>query len=202
MLSEGVAGVDEIDGLLKRLGGFRMGPFELMDLIGLDVNFSVSVSVWEQLGRPARLRPSTIQQGLVERKLLGRKSKQGYYSYQSEHPLPAAPVDRRSFDLPEELYKAVRLFCEPGAEGAASITEQYVFARTLSAIINEAALAVDDGVASVADIDTAMRLGVNYPRGPLEWAEKIGRRTCRFLLDALNRRVDDGRFAPAWWLRQ
>lgn len=202
MLAEGVAGVDEIDAVLKTIGGFRMGPFELVDLIGIDVNFNVTVSVWEQLGRPARLRPSPIQQALFERKLFGRKSKQGFYSYQSEHPLPAVPVERRSFDLPEELYKAVRLFCDGGAAASGSITEQYIFARTLAAIINEAALAQDDDIASAEDIDTAMELGTNYPLGPLEWAEKIGRHTCRFLLDALNRRADDGRFAPAWWLRR
>lgn len=201
MLGEGVGGIDEIDQTMKQLGGFRMGPFELMDLVGIDVNYTVSCSVWEQLGRPARLAPHPMQRALFERKHLGRKSKQGWYSYQREHPIPATQVDRKSIDLPESLYKAVRLFCEKAAEAPASITEQYVFARTLAAIINEAALAADDNVADESAIDTAMRLGTNYPHGPLEWADRIGRRTCRFLLDCLDELSGDRRFAPAERLR-
>lgn len=201
MLGEGIAGIDEIDRIMRTLGGFRMGPFELMDLVGIDVNYTVSTSVYEQLGRPARLKPHPIQKTLLERGTLGRKSKQGFYSYQHEHPLPAVPVERASFELPEMVYKAVRLFSDKATDVGGSITEQYVFARTLVAIINEAALAVDEGVASEADIDTAMKLGTNYPKGPLEWAEQIGRRTCRFLLDQLNEVADDRRFAAAAWLR-
>ncbi|MEP0846833.1 MAG: 3-hydroxyacyl-CoA dehydrogenase [Phycisphaerae bacterium] len=201
MLDEGVSGVSEIDQILKTLGGFRMGPFELMDLIGIDVNYSVSRSVWEQLGRPARLQPHELQVRLVEQHHYGRKTKQGFYSYQPAHPYPAVVVARKSFELPDDVYKAVRLFCQAGTDESGSITEQYVFARTLAAIINEAAWALDGDVATAEDIDTAMRLGVNYPRGPIEWAERIGRRTCRHLLDTLNRHASDGRFAAAQWLR-
>ncbi len=201
MLGEGIGGVDEIDRIMRTLGGFRMGPFELMDLVGIDVNYTVSTSVWQQLGRPARLRPHPIQKTLFDRGHLGRKTKQGFYTYQPEHPYPAVPVDRASFELPEIVYKAVRLFCDKATDAGGSITEQYVFARTLAAVINEAALAVDEGVASPADIDTAMKLGTNYPKGPLEWAEQIGRRTCRFLLEKLDEQTPDHRFTPAAWLR-
>ena len=213
MLGEGVAGVDEIDATLKRLGGFRMGPFELMDLIGIDVNYSVTLSVWEQMGRPARLAPHPIQKQLVERGHFGRKSKQGFFSYQTEHPVPAVPVERRTFQLPAPLHEAVRRFVDGAVKPAAganppvdpdrggSLTEQYIFARVLAAIINEAALAHDEGVASQADIDTAMKLGTNYPRGPLEWADEIGRHTCASLLRRLNEGAGDGRFAPAAHLR-
>lgn len=218
MLGEGVAGVDEIDATLKRLGGFRMGPFELMDLIGIDVNYSVTVSVWEQMDRPARLTPHPIQKQLVDRGHLGRKTKQGVYSYQTEHPVPAVPVERRSFALPPTLQEAIRRFVDAAAKpvGAAqgttpaapataapadtlagSLTEQYIFARVLAAIINEAALALDEGVATQADIDTAMKLGTNYPSGPLAWADTIGRHTCASLLRRLNEAVSDDRFAPA-----
>lgn len=201
MLDEGVSGVSEIDHILRTLGGFRMGPFELMDLIGIDVNYSVSCSVWEQLGRPARLQPHEIQRRLVEQNHCGRKTKQGFYSYQPAHPYPAVVLPRKSFELPDDVYKAVRLLCQTGTDESGSITEQYVFARTLAAIINEAGLALDGDVATAEDIDTAMRLGVNYPRGPIEWAERIGRRTCRHLLDTLNRHAGDDRFAAADWLR-
>lgn len=202
MLAEGVASVNEIDLLMRTIGGFRMGPFELMDLIGVDVNYSVSCSVWEQLGRPARLTPSPIQKMLVDRNTLGRKSKLGFYSYQTESPTPATPWERKSFEISESIYKAVRLFCQKAAAADGSITEQYVFARTLAVIINEAALVLNQDIASRDDIDIAMKLGTNYPRGPLEWAEHIGRRTCRHLLDVLNEHVSDDRFAAAEWLRE
>ena len=202
MLGEGIAGVDEIDHVMKSLGGFRMGPFELMDLVGIDVNYTVSCSVFEQLGRPARLRPHPIQKDLFEKKLLGRKTKQGFYTYQPEHPYPAVPVRRKSFECSEDVYAGVRLFCQAAIDGDGSITEQYIVSRNLIAIINEAALALDDAVATAEDIDIAMKLGTNYPNGPIAWAEKIGRRTCRHLLDVLNRQVDDQRFTAAAWLRE
>ncbi len=201
MLDEGIAGVDEIDGILKRLGGFRMGPFELMDLIGIDVNYSVSQSVWNQLGQPARLRPHAIQEQLVASGRLGRKSKRGFYSYQPEHPVPDVLVRRRSFELPDTVYKAVRLVCDAAETPPASSTEQYVFARTLAAIVNEAGLVLDAEVATEENVDTAMKLATNYPFGPVEWARRVGLRTCRLLLDSLNDAAGDGRFSPAAWLR-
>lgn len=200
MLGEGVAGVDEIDQTMRELGAFRMGPFELMDLIGIDVNYNVSVSVWEQMGRPARLRPHEIQRELFERKLFGRKSKQGFYSYQTEHPVPAVPVRRQSFQLPDKTYQAVRMFFDAVTDRGGSITEQYVFSRIVVTIINEAALLVDEGGATAEDIDTAMKLGTNYPFGPLELAQKVGRRTCAFLLRALEEGQAEPRFSPAQWL--
>lgn len=202
LLDEGVAGIDEIDATLTRLGGFKMGPFALMDLIGIDVNYPVSCSVWEQMGRPARLTPHPLQAKLFEAGQLGRKTKRGAYSYEHETPMPALLCDRKSFEMREELYNAVRRFCDGATRESGSSTEQYIFARTLAAIINEAALAIDDGIATDEDIDTAMRLGTNYPMGPIAWARKIGTRTTRALLEQLNARATDGRFAPAEWLRQ
>lgn len=202
MLGEGIAGVDEIDQTMRGLGAFRMGPFELMDLIGIDVNFNVSLSVWEQLGRPARLRPHDIQRDLFERKQFGRKSKQGFYSYQTEHPVPAVVVRRQSFRLPDKTYQAVRMFFDAVTDRGGSITEQYVFSRIVVTIINEAALLVDEGGATPADIDTAMKLGTNYPFGPLELAQKVGRRTCAFLLRGLDEGLAEPRFSPARWLTE
>ncbi|NUQ49913.1 MAG: 3-hydroxyacyl-CoA dehydrogenase, partial [Phycisphaerae bacterium] len=200
MLDEGVAGLDEIDRTVRGLLGFRMGPFELMDMIGIDVNFAVSCSVWEQLGRPARLTPHALQQQLVEQGRLGRKTRRGFYSYESEPPLPALTTPRRSFELPPKLYEAVRRFSEAALAEPGSITEQYLVSRVLVTVMNEAARLLDEGVADGADIDTAMKLGTNYPRGPIEWAERIGRHTCAALLRAMNERSGDGRFEPAEWL--
>jgi 3-hydroxybutyryl-CoA dehydrogenase len=201
MLGEGVAGIDEIDRSFKHLSGFRMGPFELMDLIGIDVNYNVTLSVWEQLGRPPRLAPHPIQRQLFDAGHFGRKTQRGFYSYASEPPLPAVVVPRQSFELPAKLYQAVRRCADAATQTPGSITEQYVFTRILATIINEAALLHDEGAASIEDIDTAMKLGTNYPKGPLEWAVQIGRRTVAGLLRALNETFTDDRFAPAAWLR-
>ncbi|MFN0137679.1 MAG: 3-hydroxyacyl-CoA dehydrogenase NAD-binding domain-containing protein, partial [Phycisphaerae bacterium] len=200
MLGEGIAGIDEIDRTLKTLGGFRMGPFELMDLIGIDVNYNVSLSVWEQLGKPLRLTPHEIQKSLFEKGHIGRKAGRGFYGYQGEPPLPAVMVDRRSFELPPKLYEAMRRFASAATTTDGSQTEQYVLSRVLATIINEAALLCDEGAATAEDIDVAMKLGTNYPSGPLEWAERIGRHTTRAMLDALNAVAGDGRFAAAGWL--
>jgi 3-hydroxybutyryl-CoA dehydrogenase len=207
MLGEGVAGVDEIDDTMKTLGGFRMGPFELMDLIGIDVNYAVTCSVWEQFGRPARLAPHEIQRRLVEAGNLGRKTGRGFYDYGEPAAVPAVQTERRSFAYPQELYEAVRRFTDRagrGTEAAAggSRSEQYVFARVLAAVINEAALARDEEVATQRDIDVAMKLGTNWPHGPLEWADRIGPFTVAALLRALNEAADDGRFTSAAALQQ
>jgi 3-hydroxybutyryl-CoA dehydrogenase len=171
-----------------------------MDLVGIDVNRDVTTSIWRRLGEPARLAPHPIQQQLVEKTFLGRKSKRGFYSHAGEPPLPAVLVDRRSFAWSDDVYKATRVFNDAATKVGGSVTEQYIFARTLATVINEAALAHDESVASQADIDTAMKLGTNYPQGPLEWAEEIGRHTCRYMLDVLNEQAGDGRFQAAKWM--
>jgi 3-hydroxybutyryl-CoA dehydrogenase len=197
LLGEGVAGVDEIDAIMRTHGRFKMGPFQLMDLVGLDVNFAVSTSVWEQLGRPARLAPHPIQQELVKQGHLGRKTKRGFYSYADDRPLPAYPLNRKNFELSPLLIDAIRAFCERGGIKNAGRTEQYVLSRVLGAIFNEAAFALGEEVASAADIDLAMVKGTNYPQGPVAWSETIGLRTVRGVLGALNRTMTDNRYEPA-----
>jgi 3-hydroxybutyryl-CoA dehydrogenase len=198
LLGEGVAGVDEIDQVMKKHGAFKMGPFELMDLVGLDVNLAVSTSVWEQFGKHPRFAPHTIQQKLVEQGHLGRKTGQGFYSYaDAESQVPAYSVARRSFSLSPLLSDTMRTFARRAGANSAGSTEQYVFARILGAVLNEAGLAFSDGIASREDIDTAMVKGTNYPKGPLEWVDEIGLNTVRGLLRALNETVADNRYEPA-----
>ncbi|MCP4248192.1 MAG: 3-hydroxybutyryl-CoA dehydrogenase [bacterium] len=197
LLGEGLGGVDEIDAIMKRLGGFRMGPFELMDLVGIDVNYTVSCSVYEQMGKPARLKPHPIQQALFDGGQFGRKTGCGFYRYDHPGPVPAVTTDRASHPISPSMAEAARAFSAQGARDAGSLTEQYIFARVLVTIINEAALALDEGVANSDDIDLAMKTGTNYPKGPLEWADEIGFERCRQVLDALEAEFGDGRFAPA-----
>jgi 3-hydroxybutyryl-CoA dehydrogenase len=194
ILEEGYAAAPEIDSTMRELGGFKMGPLELTDLIGQDVNAATSRSVWEQLGRPALLRPSPIQEKLVAAGHLGRKTGRGVYVYKEDGAAPALQVTRRALDLPEPLRTAASAFAEAAGRRSATDLERYVFSRILVAVIAQAAWAEERGVAGARDIDLAMRFGANHPRGPLEWLASMGAGRCIQLLEALNATVDDGRF--------
>ncbi len=213
IVGEGRAGIAEVDGIIKRLGAFRMGPFELMDLVGIDVNYTVSCALFSQMGKPARLMPHPIQAELFQRRQFGRKTGRGFYSYEGSAPTPLNPpletgepprpplgkggMEGGGVEFPASVQAAVQVFCAQATSETGSLTEQYVFARVLATVINEAALALDEGVASSDDIDTAMKTGTNYPKGPLEWAHETGFGVCRKLLDVLNAESGDDRFTPA-----
>jgi 3-hydroxybutyryl-CoA dehydrogenase len=197
LLGEGVAGVDEIDAILRTHGGFKMGPFELMDLIGLDVNLAASESVYERLGKKPRLAPHEIQRDLVAQGKLGRKTGEGFYSYRHAHPLPAFIVERKSFQLNPLLCDVLLAFSARAGAPQTTSTEQYVLARILAAVINEAGFAFAEEVASAGDIDVALEVGMNYPRGPLAWADEIGHNTTAGMLKALNNALPGDRYAPA-----
>jgi 3-hydroxybutyryl-CoA dehydrogenase len=202
ILEDGYAGPDEIDGAMRELGGFRMGPLELVDLIGLDVNLATTRSVWAQLGEPPLLRPCPLQETLVAAGRLGRKTGRGVYAYAGEHPVPALDLERRPLSMPAALHRAVDAFTDAatGRTGTGDDVARYVFARILVALIAQAAAAHERGVAATGDIDTALRYGTNYPKGPFAWSAQIGLDTCGRLLDALNDTVTDNRFAtPGAW---
>ncbi len=185
IVGEGGAGVDGVDDAMRGIG-FRMGPFELIDAIGADVNFAVSTTVFEQFFGDPRYRPHPLQRTLVESGRLGRKSNGGCYDYSAdgERGAPWTGLARRA-----EGPQAVRL--QPAQ----------VEARILATIVNEAASAVADGVATPESIDTAMRLGTNWPDGPLAWGERIGLASVVHTLDALHAAVPDGRYRTVPVLR-
>ncbi len=157
MVEGGEATVDAIDRAMRG-AGFPMGAFELMDLVGLDVNLAAATSVWERLGRPDRLRPSPIQAWLVANGRLGRKSGAGFYRYDPG-------TDRLVDPLPAEIASP--------ASGDRTLGAMEIVARIRSAVAAEAVSARDAGVASEADIDTALRLGAAHPEGPFAWARRV-----------------------------
>ncbi len=186
MLADGVADAATIDRVVRVGGGFRMGPFELIDLIGLDVNLSVARSFYSQGGEPERWRPSAIQEEKVAAGRLGRKSGSGFYEYGDSPHRPDDPdlgIDAPTLD-PAELARI-----DPAAEA--------ILPRLFAQIANEASFALEEEVGSPEDMDTAMRLGFNWPRGPLELTELIGReRAVRLLTELESERGDAYRPAP------
>jgi 3-hydroxybutyryl-CoA dehydrogenase len=186
IVGEGAAGVSEVDGAMRGIG-FRMGPFELVDAIGLDVNFAVSQSVYEQAFFEPRYRPHPMQRAMVDAGRLGRKAGGGFYDYGADGARGQvwSGVERR-----------------PDGPRVDHLGAEQIAARVLATIVNEAASAVADGVATPSAVDTAMRLGTNYPSGPLEWGERIGLDHVLHTLDALNGVVPDGRYRAVPLLRQ
>ncbi|HEY5942765.1 MAG TPA: 3-hydroxyacyl-CoA dehydrogenase NAD-binding domain-containing protein [Solirubrobacterales bacterium] len=186
MLGDCVADAPTIDRIARLGGGFRMGPFELLDLIGLDVNLEIARSFFRQGGEPERWRPSPIQEELVAEGRFGRKSEHGYYRYGEGHERELDPelgILAPTLD-PEKLERV-----DPLAET--------VLIRLFAQIANEAAFALEEEIASPADMETAMRLGFNWPKGPLGITKLIGPRRAVELLDRLeSERGEAYRAAP------
>jgi 3-hydroxybutyryl-CoA dehydrogenase len=173
---EGITDPATIDWAMRTLGGFRMGPFELMDLIGNDVNFAVTTSVFEAMFHDPRYRPSLLQQRRVEAGLLGRKTGRGWYDHAEGAARPAATED--------------------------PLLGQQVVDRIVAMLINEAAEALRLGLATREDLDLAMTRGVNYPKGLLAWADELGPSTVLQRLEALFAEYGEDRYRPSPMLRR
>jgi len=260
-LEEQVAAPQVIDAALREGAGFPMGPLELTDMIGQDVNFAVTCSVFNAFWQERRFLPSLVQQELVLAGRLGKKSGQGVYNWHSDKPTagwlesvsesycalhvakrsdgvtelddlllietqgetaqalatrlghPVVVVDRQEGDVAiiaaaasnptSATRKAVHHLQQQGKRvlQVADYPGLLIW-RTLAMIVNEALDALQKGVASEQDIDTAMRLGVNYPRGPLAWGEQLGWQRLLCLLENLQRHYGEERYRPCSLLRQ
>jgi 3-hydroxybutyryl-CoA dehydrogenase len=293
LLAEQAASPATIDAVMRESGGFRMGPFELMDLVGLDVGFAVSQSIFGAYFGDPRYRPSLIQQEMVRAGFLGRKTKRGFYEYDEDASAPTpdaeppAPRPQRvgmlsAGSLSDALAKrlaasgvtvdranslsdhgdavevggailavtdgrsATQRACESGHRNlvvvdlavdfskvthlaitkASGCDERaylsavgllqaagyavsrlkdvpgVVVMRTVAMLVNEAADVVNQGIATVADVDTAMRKGVNYPRGPLAWADELGMQTIQNVLVNLALHYGGDRYRVSPKIRQ
>jgi 3-hydroxybutyryl-CoA dehydrogenase len=276
LMGDGVAGHEQIDRIC-RIGGFRMGPFELMDLVGVDVGFEVSKSFWEQSFHEPRWQPHTIQARMAASGRHGRKAGRGYYDYSQDPYRPEDPPLPEPSDTPptveidgegalvEELGSRVvasepvpepqarLVFLAEGSvaeldeagggvgfhalgpldevrvveltrgamtsDGAAESAAAFfralgkhvewvgdapglVLGRIVCQVVNEAAFAVQKAVGTPEDVDTAMRLGFNYPRGPLEWGDAIGLDHVLAILDALREETGEEKYRAAPLLRR
>ncbi|MFM7104709.1 MAG: 3-hydroxyacyl-CoA dehydrogenase NAD-binding domain-containing protein [Flavobacteriales bacterium] len=166
ILEENIASVETIDAAMKSIG-FRMGPFELMDLIGHDVNYAVTESVFQSLYFDPRYRPSVTQKRLTEAGWLGKKTGRGFYNYDQ--------VNTNSTDIDKS-----------------SLT--HISDRIITMLINEAYDALHFGVANEGDIDTAMTKGVNYPKGLIQWGREMGLDEIAARMNTLYQKYQEDRY--------
>jgi 3-hydroxybutyryl-CoA dehydrogenase len=174
LFEEQMADMATIDWALTEVGGFRMGPFALMDLIGHDVNYVVTETVWKQFYYDPRFRPSLSQKRLLDAGWLGRKSGRGFYDYRNGATLP-----------------------EPTRDEALG---RRIVDRVVAMLINEAADAVYRGIGTESDVETAMLKGVNYPKGLIAWGREWGWVAVRDQIEALYRRTGDPRYRVCPWI--
>ncbi|WPO90485.1 3-hydroxyacyl-CoA dehydrogenase NAD-binding domain-containing protein [Chryseobacterium sp. YR459] len=176
IVEENIATPEQVDDAMKTLGNFKMGPFELMDLIGVDVNFAVTTTVYKDYFYDPKYKPSLLQQRMSEAKLHGRKTGKGFYDYREGTEKPVAQKD-------DALY-------------------QQIFLRIISMLINEAVEAKRLGVANDEDLELAMQKGVNYPKGLLSWGKEIGYAKISETLQSLYEEYQEERYRQSPLLRK
>ncbi|OBW42837.1 3-hydroxyadipyl-CoA dehydrogenase [Chryseobacterium sp. MOF25P] len=176
IVEENIATIEQVDDAMKTIGNFKMGPFELMDLIGVDVNFSVTKTVYNEYFYDPKYKPSLLQQRMSEAKLHGRKTGKGFYDYAEGAEKPTAQKD-------DALY-------------------QQIFLRIISMLINEAVEAKRLGVANDEDLELAMQKGVNYPKGLLAWGKEIGYAKISETLQSLYEEYQEERYRQSPLLRK
>jgi 3-hydroxybutyryl-CoA dehydrogenase len=183
ILQERLATVEEIDAIYRQGGGYRMGPFELMDLVGIDVGFAVAQSFTElSFGEP-RWKPNPLQAQMVAAGLLGRKTGKGWYDYS------ATDTQAEKGTVP------------PPAGASLTAAETALLDRVQCCIVNEAMFALGEGVGSEEDIDAGVQLGLNWPKGSIELGRELGFDHVLATMDALFDRYHEERYRAAPLLR-
>ena len=176
MEEEHIATPQQVDDAMRTLGNFKMGPFELMDLIGIDVNFSVTTTVYKDYFYDPKYKPSILQQRMSEAKLHGKKTGKGFYDYAENVEKPISKKD--------------------------DILYEQIFLRIISMLINEAVEAKRLKIASDEDIELAMQKGVNYPKGLLAWGKEIGYAKISKILENLYEEYREERYRQSPLLKK
>lgn len=171
LLDEGLGGCKAIDSAMKEVGGFRMGPFELMDFIGHDVNYRVTESVYNAMFQDPRYKPSLTQKSLLDAGWLGKKSGKGFYTYPDmEETITSFPT---------------------------SLAPTEIFERIFAMLVNEAVDAVYMNICTEEDVDKAMQLGTNYPQGLIGWGRAFGMDRVMDIMSGLYERYKEDRYRPS-----
>jgi len=181
IVEENIATIEQVDEAMRSLGKFKMGPFELMDLIGIDINFSVTKTVYADYFYDPKYKPSLLQQRMAEAKLLGRKTGKGFYDYSEKNQESRT----RSQDT------------EQNGE-----LQEIIFMRIISMLVNEAVEAKRVGIANDEDLELAMQKGVNYPKGLLAWGKEIGFDKISAMLQNLYKEYQEERYRQSPLLRK
>jgi len=285
LLEEQSASVDQIDLVLREAAGFRMGPFELLDLTGLDVSSKVMSSIYEQFQQEPRFRPSSLVPPRVAAGLFGRKTGQGWYAYEGDArqvpptpPVPALAAGLEVWVAPEAAERdalkalveaagarwverptpeallivqpwggdatgeaaalgldaahcvaidplpglgrhrtlmltvvtapamrdAAHALCAHDGVGVTVINDSpgFIVQRVLATVVNIAAQIAQRGIASVDDIEDAVKLGLGYPQGPLSWGDRIGGAQVLAILRRMLAVTGDPRYRPSPWLER
>ncbi|WP_309428922.1 3-hydroxyacyl-CoA dehydrogenase NAD-binding domain-containing protein [Chryseobacterium sp.] len=176
IVEENIATPEQVDEAMKTLGSFKMGPFELMDLIGVDVNFAVTTTVYKDYFYDPKYKPSLLQQRMSEARLHGRKTGKGFYDYREGAEKPVAEKNNALYEQ--------------------------IFLRIISMLINEAVEAKRLGIANDEDIELAMQKGVNYPKGLLGWGKEIGYSKISETLQNLYNEYQEERYRQSPLLRK
>ena len=205
LLQERIATHDQIDRICRMGGGFRMGPFELMDMVGIDVGYAVARSFMElSFGEP-RWKPNPLQARMAAAGRLGRKSGRGWYEYSGEGPYrpddPELPLrelaEGPGADKEEAELKAAGFHVERIGAAPAGVLE-----RIVCCLVNEAAFAIGEGVGSAQDVDAGLELGLNHPRGPVTWGRELGFDHVLATIDGLWEHYREERYRAAPLLRR
>ncbi len=175
IFEEGIADMATIDWAMTELGGFKMGPFTLMDFIGHDVNYVVTETVFQSFFYDPRYKPAFAQKRLLEAGWLGRKTGRGFYNYNST-------------EMPQ-----------PNKNETLGL---YIVERVVAMLINEAAEALHLNIATAKDLDLSMIKGVNYPKGLLSWCNEWGPAKCLGMLDSLYEEYHEDRYRASVILRK
>jgi len=186
---EGTASMLEIDAFMRQAGNFRLGPFELLDCIGIDKTYLNDLELYNSYFQEPRFRPSHLMRTLFDSSYYGKKSSRGFYDYSTSDAAPQMTIQKSEQEAAINFFQNnyISLF----------MVKQAIFARIIAMLVNEALFCVQENVSSEGDIDLALKCGMNFPKGPIEWGREIGFEKISSVLSALYNEFREDRYRPA-----